>query len=345
MSRFLAGRLVHSVAVLVAVSILSFSLLYLTGDPAAALLPVEAVSKEELERFRKEMGFDDPLYVQYGRFASRAVRGDFGNSLRQNVPALDIVLGRLPNTLALAATTLLLTVVVSVPAGVAGAFVRRVFWNRLILGAVLLTQSIPAFWLGLILIIVFAVTLGWLPPGGSEQWDNLILPTVTLAAYPIAQLTRVLRAAVRPSLFEGGSGTVSNQTTEHLVACQRIIEERPIHGAVFPPRSAIRQESSFSQMPQMLCSRCRRPVYLFFSRLPTLFRRSVVELAAELAPRVPATVRRAVSRNRSCECHPLAHPMRACTAIKASSCRTARPHLAIPGGRSWDFSRARSSTP
>lgn len=202
MSRFLAGRLVHSVAVLVAVSILSFSLLYLTGDPAAALLPVESVSKEELERFRKQMGFDDPLYVQYGRFASRAVRGDFGNSLRQNVPALDIVLGRLPNTLALAATTLLLTVTVSVPAGVAGALVRRVFWNRLILGAVLLAQSIPAFWLGLILIIVFAVMLGWLPPGGSEQWDNLILPAVTLAAYPIAQLTRVLRAGLASVLRE-----------------------------------------------------------------------------------------------------------------------------------------------
>lgn len=202
MKSFLVGRLAHSLTVLIAVSGLSFSLLYLTGDPAAALLPVESVTREELEQFRDQMGFNDPLWLQYWRFASRAMKGDFGNSLRQNVPALQIVLDRIPNTLTLAGATLLLTVCVAVPAGVVGAVARRRLWDSLIQGAVLLGQSMPAFWLGLLLIIVFGVMLGWLPPGGSDQWADTVLPTITLAVYPIAQLTRVLRAGLASTLRE-----------------------------------------------------------------------------------------------------------------------------------------------
>jgi peptide/nickel transport system permease protein len=190
------------VMVLLAVSLLSFSLLYLTGDPAAALLPVSSLTSAELEKFREEMGFKDPLYVQYGRFAARAVHGDFGNSLRQNVPALDIVVSRVPNTLILAGATLLLAIVIAVPAGIASAVVQSRAWNRLILGVVLVGQSMPTFWLGLILIIVFAVMLQWVPPGGSERWEDLVLPMITLAAYPIAQLTRALRAGLSTVLRE-----------------------------------------------------------------------------------------------------------------------------------------------
>lgn len=177
------------------VSIIAFALTHLSGDPAALLLPPSA-TLEDIAVFRHAQGLDRPLPVQYADFLGHAVRGDFGMSIRQGQPALGLVLGRLPATLELSAAALVLALVIAIPLGI-GAAVRRgsaVDQGSLLLS--LLGQSFPVFWLGIILIILFAEDLQWLPASGRGDLKHLILPAVTLSLYTIAIVTRLLRSSL-----------------------------------------------------------------------------------------------------------------------------------------------------
>jgi peptide/nickel transport system permease protein len=193
--RFILRRLIQGVAIIFGVSLVTFGLLYVTGDPAALLLPVDA-TPEDLARLRTKFGLDDPLPVQYGRFLAGAVHGDFGMSVRQSEPALDLVLERLPATLELSAAAMLLAVVVAVPAGLIAAGWRGTLIDQGAMLVALVGQSIPSFWLGIMLLLFFSVQLGWLPPFGRGGLDHLILPAVTLSMYSMARTARLVRSGL-----------------------------------------------------------------------------------------------------------------------------------------------------
>jgi peptide/nickel transport system permease protein len=191
---FFSRRLAQSVLTVFGVLTVAFFLIRLSGDPTALLLP-ETATREEMLAFRAELGLDRPLWVQYWAFLSNAVRGDFGDSLRIQASAVSLVLERLPATLELALTSFVLGVVLAF----AGALAMRLTTSRRLRAALLwiafIRQAIPVFFFGLLLIILFAVVLRWLPSFGRGGIDNLILPAVTLATFEIALYLRLLDAA------------------------------------------------------------------------------------------------------------------------------------------------------
>jgi peptide/nickel transport system permease protein len=195
MSQFILRRLLYSVAVVVGVSVFVFIITHMLGDPARMMLPLESTD-EEVEAFREAMGFNDPLPVQFWRFASNAARGDFGDSLWQREPALQLVLERLPKTLQLVVISTALALALSIPLGVLAALKPRSILDRVCTVGSLTGVSIPDFWLGLILILVFAVQLRLFFTSGSGTWQHLVLPSLTLAARPIGQITLITRSAM-----------------------------------------------------------------------------------------------------------------------------------------------------
>ncbi len=201
MPRYLIRRLGQAVLVLIGVSALVFLLLHLSGDPAALLLPQD-VSAEELQRFRRAMGFEDPLPVQFGRFLRGVAAGDFGRSLRHGEPAMGLVLERLPATALLAAAAMGVSLAVAVPLGVAAAVRRGSWFDRTTMGAALVGQSLPVFWVGIMLIFLFAVRARWLPAFGTGTAAHLVLPAVTLAGFLVARIARLTRAGMVEALSE-----------------------------------------------------------------------------------------------------------------------------------------------
>jgi len=195
MLRYLATRVVYAAAVIFGVSVLVFLLVRLGGDPSALFLPPEA-SAEEIARFRTQMGFDRPLLVQYVEFLSNAIKGDFGRSLRHQDSAMRLVLERFPATLTLAATALALAIVTAVPMAILAASSRDSLIDRSSLLLSVIGQSFPTFWLGIMLILIFSERLELLPPSGRGTWRHLVMPSVALAAYSTAIITRLLRASM-----------------------------------------------------------------------------------------------------------------------------------------------------
>jgi ABC-type dipeptide/oligopeptide/nickel transport system permease component len=193
--RFIIRRLFQGVAVIFGVSLVTFGLLFATGDPAALLLPVDATI-EDHARLRAQMGLDDPLIVQYGRFLAGAVVGDFGKSVRSSEPALGLVIERLPATFELSVTAMVIAIVIAVPAGLIAAAWRGTMVDQAAMFVALLGQSIPSFWLGIMLLLFFSVRLELLPPFGRGGWENLILPSVTLAMYSMARTARLVRSGL-----------------------------------------------------------------------------------------------------------------------------------------------------
>lgn len=192
---YLARRLLHGLGVLLGVSVLVFGLTWLSGDPVSLLVPLNT-PPAELDRLRHDLGLDRPLPVQYVTFLSRAVRGDFGESLRHRAPALPLVLERLPASLLLLGAALLVALIVGLPLGVLGAAFPGRLPDLLARGVALLGQSLAAPWLGLVLILVFAVRLHWLPSSGLDTPQGILLPALVAGLYPAAGLIRLLRAGL-----------------------------------------------------------------------------------------------------------------------------------------------------
>jgi len=195
MREYLVGKLVHTAIVLVCVLTLVFVVLHLTGDPVMMMLPSNA-SQDEIRALTAALGLDQPLPVQYGRFLLRLARGDLGISLQHQQPAMGLVLERLPASLLLALSALLIAVVVAVPLGIVAAARRGTAIDHLAVGLAALGQSAPIFWTGLMLMLVFAVTLKVLPTTGYGTWRQLVMPALTLAAYPTAAIARLVRAGM-----------------------------------------------------------------------------------------------------------------------------------------------------
>jgi peptide/nickel transport system permease protein len=173
----------------------------LSGDPVLLFMPMDIQAKD-VNEYRERLGFNDPLLVQYARFMRGAVRGDFGESLRYRRDALGLVLERLPATLLLAGTAMLLTLALAVPLGVATAVRRDGAVDHAGTVLMVLGQATPGFWLGLMLIYLFAVQLRWLPTGGMGGLAHLVMPAVVLAAFYAARVARLTRSAVLEALGE-----------------------------------------------------------------------------------------------------------------------------------------------
>jgi peptide/nickel transport system permease protein len=196
MTTFLLARLAQSIVVILGVLFLVFIILQLTGDPARLMLSPQA-TLEDIERVRRQMGFDRPLPEQFLRFLGGAVRGDFGRSLRYtDQPALAIVVERFPATVELALATLAWSIPVALVLGLASAVRRASVSESVAMTTALLGQSMPSFWLGLMLILVFSVNLGLLPSSGRGTLSHLVLPALTLGGFFMARLTRLVRSGL-----------------------------------------------------------------------------------------------------------------------------------------------------
>ena len=201
MRAFVVSRLAQTILVVFLALTAVFFLARLGGDPVLLFLPMDIQAKD-VNEFRQRLGFNDPLPVQYGRFMAGAVRGDFGESLRYKQDALHLVLERLPATLRLGLLALLLTFCLAIPVGVISAMRRGSVWDYLGMGVTVLGQAIPGFWLGLMLIYLFSVRLGWLPTGGTGGLVHYVMPVLVLASFYAARIARLTRSSVLDVLGE-----------------------------------------------------------------------------------------------------------------------------------------------
>jgi peptide/nickel transport system permease protein len=192
---FIIRRVVLTLPVLAGILFVSFMLTHLSGDPADVMLP-PGTPDDARAAFRATHGLDKPLPEQFLRFATRAVTGDFGTSLRFDQPAMSLVAERLDATAELALATMAIALALGIPAGVVSAVRRNSAWDGVIRGVALLGQALPSFYLGVVGIIVFAVGLRWLPTGGRDGWLSLVLPASTLALGMVALIARVTRSAM-----------------------------------------------------------------------------------------------------------------------------------------------------
>jgi len=196
MRTYVVRRLWQSALTLVGVSVLVFVILRVVpGDPAKMLLP-EGAPQSAIEELNRQLGLQEPLYVQYGLFVQSVFRGDFGQSFQYRAPALQVVTERLMATVQLALAAMLITVGVGVSLGIVAAVRRGTGYDYASTVLAVLGQSLPNFWLGIMLILLFGVALRWLPTSGFESWRHLILPAVTLAAFPMALVARLTRSSM-----------------------------------------------------------------------------------------------------------------------------------------------------
>lgn len=195
MRGYVVERLVDTVLTCLAISFVVFAFLHLAGDPAKVLLPPEA-SKEAVADLRRSLGLDDPFLVQYGRFLGNAVRGEFGESFIIRDKALGILLERAPATVELAVAGLLIGVLLAVPLGIAAAYRPRTWIDHLASVVSVVGQAIPTFWLGILLILVFAVSYRLVPVSGRSGPRSLVLPAVCLGLYLAPIMMRLVRSGM-----------------------------------------------------------------------------------------------------------------------------------------------------
>jgi len=196
MQRYIAVRVLQSLLAVLVMSVIVFGLARLSGNPIDVMLPIEA-EQEDYDRLTKYWGLDKPLHVQYVVFVKKALQGDFGDSLKyQGQSAMGLVMERLPATLELAGFALLVSVIIAVPIGVLAAVAKDTGWDAAAKVVALLGQSLPAFWLGIVLMWIFAVWLGWLPSSGRGGLQHLILPAITLGWFQVAAIMRLVRSSM-----------------------------------------------------------------------------------------------------------------------------------------------------
>jgi peptide/nickel transport system permease protein len=214
---YLIRRVLQSIVVLLCVSLVVFIIMYLSGDPVEMLLPPEA-TQIQIEELRHHMGLDQPFLVQYGTFMKNALRGDLGKSFVFNKPAVGLIVERIPATLELAFFAMLLAVCMGIPAGMYAAIRPESRLSKFIMSTSLLGISLPVFWLGIILVLVFSVIFDWLPSSGRGEtmavmgirlgfltidgFKHLILPALTLAVFQLALFVRLVRAGMMEVLLQ-----------------------------------------------------------------------------------------------------------------------------------------------
>jgi peptide/nickel transport system permease protein len=195
MQRYILKRIFQSILTLFVLSMIVFFMVRLTGDPVMLMLPDDA-SHEDVVQLRSALGLDRPLPVQYWRFLSKAVRGDFGRSIKGQVPVFDLIQDRFPNSVKLGLVSMVITIALALPLGVMAAVKKGTPIDTLANLIAVLGQSLPQFWVGIVLIQVFAVYLRWLPVAGMGTMWHYILPGFTLGWFLVAGIMRLLRSSM-----------------------------------------------------------------------------------------------------------------------------------------------------
>ncbi|MCA1788318.1 MAG: ABC transporter permease [Thioalkalivibrio sp.] len=229
MTTYIARRVLQMIPVLIGISVIVFLLIRLGGDPTLQLVP-EYFTEEQIAEVRADYGYDRPILVQYGDFVSRAIRGDFGYSFHNRQPAWDMVIDRFPRTVQLALAAVILAITVSVPLGIVAALKRNTAIDVVVTGLSVWGRSLPNFWLGIMLILLFAVTLGWFPVSGTGRFSNrpfiahLFLPAFTLSFGLITTLTRLIRSAMLEVMREDHVRTArAKGQLEHRVIARHVL--------------------------------------------------------------------------------------------------------------------------
>jgi peptide/nickel transport system permease protein len=228
--RYLLSRIIQAVVTLWLLTLVAFVMTRLTGDPLDVLLDARA-TEEDRAAVAQVLGLDRPLAVQYGIYLRDAARGDFGNSFKTRRSALSTVMERLPWTLELGTASFLVSLLVAVPIGVITAVKRDTTIDMAGKALALLGQSLPTFWLGLMLILLFAVTLQWLPAGGTGGLSHLVLPSITLGWFTMAGIMRLVRSAMLDTL---GEEFVVTARAKGL-AEPGVVWKHALRNAVIPP--------------------------------------------------------------------------------------------------------------
>jgi peptide/nickel transport system permease protein len=228
-TRFLLGRAAQAVVSILGVSTIVFVVTHLSGDPTVLLVP-EGASREDIALLRRQLGFDQPLAVQYAHYLASLARLDLGTSFVQRVPVASIIASRLPYTLLLAGGALTVALGVGLPVGVLAGVRRGTLLERLLLPVVLVGQSMPTFWSGILLILFFAVTLDVLPASGADTWSALVMPSIALGALSMATFARITRTSVVEEL---GKDYV-RATRAKGVATTRIVLRHVLRNASIP---------------------------------------------------------------------------------------------------------------
>ncbi|MDD4904235.1 MAG: ABC transporter permease [Candidatus Bipolaricaulis sp.] len=193
MTGYILRRLLQFALVLLVVTALVFTLLHMSGNPAALLLPANA-TPEQVEQMSHSLGLDDPLYVQYFRYLANLFRGDLGTSYRMNLPVTRLIRIYLPHTLTLAGLSILFATAISLVLGIAAALKRDTVIDLAATVGATIGQSMPTFWLAILLLLLFGVKLRWLPVSGVGSWAHYVLPTITMGWYSASFLTRTIRS-------------------------------------------------------------------------------------------------------------------------------------------------------
>ncbi len=197
MQRYIAGRLIQCLVTLLVISLLVFALARLTGNPLDVMMPIDASAELQAEMSR-ELGLDQPMYVQYARFVLSLLHGDLGTSIRTRKPVAELIGLRLPNTLKLVSFSTGMALLIALPLGVIAATRKGGFWDVGARAVALFGQSVPTFWAGIVLISIFAVNLDILPAGRKEGIESYVLPAVTLGlfGFMLAGVVRLLRGSM-----------------------------------------------------------------------------------------------------------------------------------------------------
>lgn len=229
MLSFIASRLARAVLTIVFVVTFAFVVLRLSGDPALLIMSVDA-PPEAIAAFRKAWGLDDPIWQQYLAYATKALTGDFGNSMRDGRPAIELVLERVPMTLAITLPAFLIKIFLGIPAGIFAALYRNSVIDRLTMMVSVAGFTVPSFVLALVLVLIFSVQLGWLPSSGNDSWKSAILPIVTLGLSGAAILARFTRSAMLEVLGQPYIRTASAKG----VPWQRVVRGHALPNAAIP---------------------------------------------------------------------------------------------------------------
>ena len=192
MGKYVLQRLAFTLLVILGVSVAVFLITHVVGDPVSIMLPLQAKEAERIA-LTKALGLDKPLLEQLWVFLKSAVRLDFGVSWWQNIPAMDVIYEKLPATLLLVGCAIAFAIVVAVPLGVIAAYKPNSALDRAVTTFSLVGISMPPFWIGLMLMLIFAVSLGWLPTSGIGTWKHVVLPAVTMSFRPLGQLFQIVR--------------------------------------------------------------------------------------------------------------------------------------------------------
>ncbi|MEK4406997.1 ABC transporter permease [Sporosarcina sp. FSL K6-6792] len=193
--KYLLQNLLKTIPVLLLITLIVFLLVRVTGDPVSLMLP-ETATDVERESLKEALGFNDPLPVQYFSYLGDLVKGDFGKSLRYDSDALELVLDRMPATFQLAIASMIVAILISVPLGILSAVKRNSFMDLFITSGAVLGKAMPSFWLGIMLILVFAVNFQFFPVSGKGGFLHLVLPAITLGTGIAAEMTRLIRSSM-----------------------------------------------------------------------------------------------------------------------------------------------------